>query len=194
MICFNPRSRAASDLVLPRILKLPGVSTHARARRATDLGGLINDQDGKFQPTLARGERLVCLLNKQRLPEFQPTLARGERPNLMTSGGGVVTWFQPTLARGERPLPSLGVLFRQPSGFNPRSRAASDGHLDENVKDHTPFQPTLARGERPRYYQRGNLAVLFQPTLARGERPFFALILIMQYYEFQPTLARGERP
>ena len=58
----------------------------------------------RFQPTLARGERLKRAWNRALRSMFQPTLARGERLS----------------SRHRAEIGGNGC-------FNPRSRAASDG-------------------------------------------------------------------
>ena len=164
-----------------------GVSTHARARRATIRSGLALRQR-LFQLTPARGERPMYRLRNV------PPSGFNSRPRAASDhthwGSLVSSWFQLTPARGERPL--AGRVVSSASCFNSRPRAASDhllgrGRSSGQVSTHARarratcgrgllkatqlFQLTPARGERPGAPGKRRPTRLFQLTPARGERP-----------------------
>ena len=79
--CFNPRSRAGSDV----------------------RGDRVGPPQGKFQSTLPRGERPVTRASPQRsCTVFQSTLPRGERQAANAPPRCQTSSFQSTLPRGER--------------------------------------------------------------------------------------------
>ena len=109
------------------------VSTHARARRATFWRVAPIDIDA-FQPTLARGERRGMSGTSTAHRLFQPTLARGERPARRTlhCDGGM--GFNPrSRAASDGIVTKCAVGYA--IGFNPRSRAASDDVVSSLPED-----------------------------------------------------------
>jgi len=144
--CFDPRSRAGSDLrdilrrggfsvfrsTLPRGERRPivpqhtphlAVSIHAPARGATSARCVILHHHVVSIHAPARGATSAW-----------PTPAIASR-------------FRSTLPRGERPAhhrrPTSG------SSFDPRSRAGSDAGAAADWRAYTRFRSTLPRGERP---------------------------------------------
>ena len=125
------RARRATIGELQCILPI-GVSTHARARRATTTDYFV-DGVPVFQPTLARGERL----------------ATGRSCTSSTS-----MCFNPR-SRAASDIAPAGYG-ADPDGFNPRSRAASDLKIRNEMKAREWFVSTHARARRAtyRYVQR----------------------------------------
>src|SRR5690606_10728758 len=98
--------------------------------------------------------------------------------------------FQPTLPRGERP-PATSTPRYGPPGFNPRSRAGSDGgsaHAAEqvHVSTHAPARGATA-DKRP------TLSDLRVSTHAPARGATIAYAVSWVDEKFQPTLPRGER-
>ena len=118
---FNSRSRAASDLAYATTTRSKIVSTHARARRATEAARA--SKVGLVVSTHARARRATYEADGVlRACMFQLTLARGERPMIASSFPvpGVSTHARARRATAA-PRISPGTC-----SFNSRSRAASD--------------------------------------------------------------------
>ena len=78
MTYFNPRSHERSDLYHLHHLHLQQISIHAPTRGATQQKHTIYFSD-KFQSTLPREERPLCLIIISFIRAFQSTLPREER-------------------------------------------------------------------------------------------------------------------
>ncbi len=103
-VCFNPRSRAGSDIIVLMLL-FGCAGFNPRSRAGSDLNIVpLYIQMEKFQSTLPRGERLYS---------FTAFLIK--------------SCFNPRSRAGSDFLNPLSHFL--PDSFNPRSRAGSDGFM-----------------------------------------------------------------
>ena len=166
--CFNPRSREGSDGNAWFLQKSRAVSIHAPAKGATTEIA-YSDDDGLFQSTLPRRERLAALILITSILSFQSTLPRRERHSISGSRYPVGHGFNPRSREGSDAYRCI-ILSKEVS-FNPRSREGSDS-LGVNDPDFClTFQSTLPRRERLHGDIFDLISGVFQSTLPRRERP-----------------------
>ena len=161
--CFNSRPRAASDMQREGTMMASSVSTHARARRATERLRRICDEQW-FQLTPARGERLnKCRpLCRSQCFNSRPRAA-SDRLLARCPGLGRVS----THARARRATTWTRTSCPSNS-FNSRPRAASDNdteriELARRVSTH-------ARARRATFAQLADWADSEVSTHARARR------------------------
>ncbi len=213
------------------------VSIHAPARGATCWLDRPDRFIRVFQSTLPRGERhrarsIAAWIQSR----FNPRSRAGSDHEHVTGHGTVhgvsihapargattagvgamplSTMFQSTLPRGERPA-VCRTDRPATAGFNPRSRAGSDGIESLTCQRLTMFQSTLPRGERHRIgYSSTRLSTVSIHAPARGATASIVITSAQHacfnprsragsdhidvvhravHAEFQSTLPRGER-
>ena len=142
--CFNPRSRAGSDSS-DHLAQCAGqnVSIHAPARGATRA-------------------RTAC--SSIRL--FQSTLPRGERP--LQGSYGVYRWSVSIHAPARGATTSVMAMTMQHGGFNPRSRAGSDGIEIESLPAIHSFNPRSRAGSDVLKFEEAKPAYGFNPRSRAG--------------------------
>ena len=212
--CFNPRSRARSDLDGRGGLTMSlRVSIHAPARGATRPSGTFRPGKRCFNPrSRARsdgGDGTGPLIKSM----FQSTLPREERQKPPSRAAGMRGVSIHAPARGatgvRRQVERIGeVSIHAPARgatrrhalraaharcFNPRSRARSDVHCRRPWPPFDVFQSTLPREERPARRMATPARRCFNPrSRARSDRRRANRVRSPQ--GFQSTLPREERP
>ena len=163
-ICFNPRSRAGSD-ILPRRVSIDYiVSIHAPARGAT--------RRCNSKPALVR---------------FQSTLPRGERLNAEV-GIDVGISFNPR-SRAGSDLYNLFIMDRVKVSIHAPARGATYTKRASHWTEE--FQSTLPRGERLSSGKTLHIEEKFQSTLPRGERQGEDFTMLMKERVSIHAPARG---
>ena len=144
-ISFNPRPRAAGDLIRAECRRMKKVSIHARAQRATFFDYLALLVSCRFNPRPRAAGDFPLPQSIPLRQLFQSTPARSGRL-LNAAGAGTAGLFQSTPARsGRRDDIRAAITSLR---FNPRPRAAGDTANQHPGGITDMFQSTPARSGR----------------------------------------------
>ncbi len=141
---FDPRSRAGSDIRI-----WPACPQFARFRSALPRGERLTAS--KFPPVttgfrsaLPRGERPQPIASSRSLGRFRSALPRGERQQTITTRRQSAVSIRAPARGATHTAADAAAVY----GFDPRSRAGSDG-MSVQSSQAAVFRSALPRGERP---------------------------------------------